>query len=174
MSPARGAGSSILRVGFETCCADIAVLQAVHNFLKSDPRLPPLETDTVAAASGPQAAEAAAAGAAIEAAADAVKPISEQLRMQNQRYTAQELEKKKKEESEALNIIRMRLAADMQGLRRKRGIAAQNNQQKVRQGMILVLPKHGIELLGLRETLIAWCFARLLEHVSAASQRAVR
>jgi hypothetical protein len=131
-SPAHGADGRTLRVGFGSCCADNTVLQAVHNFLKSDPRLPPLETDTVAAATGPEAAEAAAAGAAVEAAADVVKPPWEQVRALNRRFTAEQSEQKNKEESEALNIIRVRLAGDMQGLRRKRGIAAQNNQQKVR------------------------------------------
>jgi hypothetical protein len=39
-------------------------LQALHTFLKTDPRLPPLATDTVTAASGPEAAAAAAAAQA--------------------------------------------------------------------------------------------------------------
>jgi hypothetical protein len=121
----------VLAAGLRVPGLDHTALQAVHNFLKSDPRLPPLETDTVAAASGPEAAEAAAAGAAVEAATDAVKSPCEQ-QMRNRQCTAEELEKKKMEESEALNIIRMRLAGHMQGLRRKRGVAAQDNQQKVR------------------------------------------
>lgn len=109
---------------------NVSILQAVHTFLKTDPRLPPLETDTVAATSDPEAAAAAAEAAALEAAAEAAKPLW-QRHKDPFWLKPEQIEAQKQKDAEALNIIRVRLAEDVQGLARKRGVAAQNNQQKV-------------------------------------------
>ena len=114
------------------------VLQEVHNFLKNDPRLPPLETDSVAAASSPQAAEAAAAAAAIqEAAIEALPPLRRDLARKPAPWeTPKFIADKKAKEAAALSIIRVRLAGDVAGLRRKRGVL---KQQRVRLQGWLVL-----------------------------------
>jgi len=95
-------------------------MQAVHSFLKTDPRLPPLETDTVSAVLGPEAAEAAAAAEARDAAAEAALPRWKR-KIPNPWETHESIAAAKQKEGESLTIIRARFSADVAGLKRKRG-----------------------------------------------------
>ena len=84
----------------------------------------------MSASSGPEAA-----AAAVALAAQQQDPESEGTQGQPAGASSAEVAQQQQKDAEALNIIRVLYAADVPGLKRKRGAAAHNQQHKVGAGL---------------------------------------